>query len=264
MDRLLNIDRPEGFPLCAETLGVLNENSEMFAEWLKRIPLKNRQAVQFGDYLLVCQNLQRRLVKRGAMIAASINQCKLVFTTEAHSVHDSSDNEIENVWVSEVADIVDETSPTAQWTMLGLNDVFEMKLWYDFLPSFSASLTAATVTDGSFGVLPQIHGDGNVMRTNNERLQMKLAIATTIVATSNSTILFIPIPAECPDGTRQEVDIEMAASGVHYSARSYIEGGELRVYIGSWLKEFIGWQYTANNPSYVCDIIIRINREVIL
>ena len=68
MERLLNINRPEGFPLCAETLEVLNDNSEMFSQWLKEIPLKNRQAVIFGNHLLVCQNLQKRWVKLGARL----------------------------------------------------------------------------------------------------------------------------------------------------------------------------------------------------
>ena len=114
MERLLNINRPEGFPLCAETLEVLNDNSEMFSQWLKEIPLKNRQAVIFGDHLLVCQNLQKRWVKRGAVSAASMSQCKLVFHTPvSHTVQDSNGHYYHDVWLTETADIVDETDMTA-------------------------------------------------------------------------------------------------------------------------------------------------------
>ena len=86
--------------MCAETLEVLNDNSEMFSQWLKEIPLKNRQAVIFGDHLLVCQNLQKRWVKRGAVSAASMSQCKLVFhTPESHSVQDSNGHDYLDVWL---------------------------------------------------------------------------------------------------------------------------------------------------------------------
>lgn len=264
MERLLNIDRPGGFPLCAETLTVLNENSEMFAEWLKGIPLKNRQAVSFGKHLLVCQNLQKRWVELGAVSAASISQCKLVFHEAVnHSVHDSNNNEITGVWVTETADIVDETTPSAQWTIFGLQDVFETKLWYDGLPSFVSFLSEASVSSGSFISTPVLYGQGNVMRSNANRLQMRFAIEYTLRGT-HSTVLSVPIPAECPDGTRVEADLEDVSTGKHYPVRAYIGDGMLNIDIGRWLKDDIDWHPTHSGDWKQCHDIVRINKEVIL
>ena len=261
----MNIDRPGGFPLCAETLGVLDENSMMLTALLAEIPLDRRQAVMFGQYLLVCdQWLRKRVVKAGANRAASLEQCKLVFHTENHSVHDGHGSEIADVWSSETADIADEDSPALQWRIFSLDEVFAPGLWRDRLPAFSAGLPSAAVSAGSFISLPQLHGDGNIMRANNERLQVKVAVAVQLNARSNGTMLSIPVPSECPDGTRQEVDIEMVTTRVHYSARSCFKDGMLWVNIGSWLKDSGIWTYDIAAPIYPCSIIIRINREVIL
>lgn len=260
----MNINRPESFPLCAETLEVLNDNSEMFSQWLKEIPLKNRQAVVFGNHLLVCQNLQKRWVKLGAVSAASMSQCKLVFHTPvSHTVQDSNGHYYHDVWLTETADIVDETSPNQQWTLLGLQHVFETRLWYDHLPAFVAGLSGCAVSDGSIAVT-RMYGDGNILRANANCLQMKLAITGNLTARSNDTVLSIPFPTECPDGTRQEVDLQIESSEYHYSARSYFRNGMLRVNIGSWLKDFIKWQPSQSDPTWTRNIIIRINREVIL
>ena len=259
----MNINRPEGFPLCAETLEVLNDNSEMFSQWLKEIPLKNRQAVIFGDHLLVCQNLQKRWVKRGAVSAASMSQCKLVFhTLESHSVQDSSGHDYFDVWLTEKADIVDETSPNLQWTLLGLQHVFETRLWYDHLPSFEAGLSASSVSHGSVVSPPALYGQDNILRGNSARLQIRVAITYTLRARLTS-VLSMPLPCECPDGTRMEADLEVVSTGKHYPVRAYVEGGELLIDIGRWLKDED--LYAGADPHFgkLCNDIIRINKEVL-
>lgn len=266
----MNISRPGGFPLCAETLGVLNDNSEMFSQWLKEIPLKNRQAVVFGNHLLVCQNLQKRWVKLGTITAASTSQCKLVFNTATHDVEISLTESIPNVWEEETANIVDETSPGQQWTLLGLQHVFELKLWYDWLPSFEAGLP------GGFSIATQVgdnhiqhgldtitsltlYGDGNKMVANSERARMKLAVRYQGQSTVQH-VLQLPIPFDCPDGVRMDADVEM--SGKHYPIEVYTDGGALMVCVGRWLKA--EGLMPSESALVNCDAVIRINREVVL
>lgn len=269
---MINIDRPGGFPLCAETLGVLNSNGEMFSEWLKGIPLKNRQAVVFGNHLLVCQNLQKRWVEKGTVSAASINQCKLVFQpVEDVTLHDNEENDINGVLIREKADIVDETAPGAQWTILGLQDVFELKLWYDCLPSFEAGLpswtSVGTVVGGTaIHGLDHItsialYGDDNRLVSNTERARMKVAIRYQGVS-STGHVLQLPLPFECPDGVRMDADVEDATSGTHYPIEAYTDGGALMVCVGRWLSAeglIPDGSHTAS-----CDAVIRINKEVLL
>ena len=269
---MINIDRPEGFPLCAETLGVLNKNSEMFSEWLKGIPLKNRQAVLFGNHLLVCQNLQKRWVEKGAVSAASMNQCKLVFQpVEDVTVHDNEGNDVNGVLVREKADIVEETTHGDQWTILGLQHVFETKLWYDWLPSFEAGLpggmSVATVVgenpvhglDHITGIT--LYGDDNELAANSERARMKVAIRYQGIS-SASHVIQIPIPFACPDGVRMGADVEATATGKHYPIEVYTDGGALMVCVGRWLRDeglIPEGSHAAN-----CDVVVRINKEALL
>lgn len=273
----MNINRPEGFPLCAETLEVLNDNSEMFSQWLKEIPLKNRQAVIFGNHLLVCQNLQKRWVKRGAVSAASMSQCKLVFhTPESHSVQDSNGYDYLDVWLTEEADIVDETSPNQQWTLLGLQHVFELKLWYDCLPSFEAGLpgmvsvlqqveqpSAGTQLHHGFDRITSLtlYDEGNEMVTNDERARMKVALHYQGLSTAQHVIQ-LQLPFACPDGVRMEADVQDTATGAHYPIEAYTDGGALMLCVGRWLRNE-GLIPTGSHTAS-CDVVIRINREVTL
>lgn len=278
MERLLNISRPGGFPLCAETLRVLNNNSEMFSQWLKEIPLKNRQAVLFGDHLLVCQSLQKRWVKLGAVSAASTSQCKLVFhETVSHSVRDSSNNSIADVWLTEEADIVDESDSSMQWTLFGLRHVFELKLWYDCLPSFEAGLPGMVsvfqqVGQSSTGSQLPYHGldritrltlyeDDNTMKTNDERARIKVALRYQGVSTAQHVIQ-LPLPFACPDGVRMDADVQDAATGAHYPIEAYTDGGALMLCVGRWLRN--EGLIPAGSLTAGCDAIIRINKEVLL
>jgi len=264
--------------MCAQTLQVLNDNSEMFSQWLKDVPLKNRQAVVFGNHLLVCQGLQKRWVKLGVVSAASTNQCKLVFhPAVCNPVEDNNGNTYPDVWMTEEVDIVDETSPNLQWTLLGLQHVFELKLWYDCLPSFEAGLPGMVsvlqqVNQSSTGSQQPLHGldhivsltlynEGNKMVANDERVRMKVALRYQGRSTAQHMIQ-IPLPFDCPDGVRMEADVQDTASGTHYPIEVYTDGSAMMVCVGRWLRNeglIPAGSYTAN-----CDVIIRINKEVVL
>ncbi len=262
MDRLLNIGREGGFPICSETLSVLNENSEMLENFLQALPGMARTAIMFGNYLFVSDALSHthRIIKVDSVGTGDFENCKLVFSTSTHSVHDSSDNEIPDVWKTDTADIVAAAQGEAKWRILRFEDVFELKLWHDHLQAFEAGLQGATVSSGSFVSAIALYED-NVLRGNNERIQMRLSLSYTIRA-QLSSILSIPIPFDCPDGTRMEADLQVINTGTHYPVRAYTEGGMLKIDIGRWLQDeglFI------NHADWIqCNDIIRINKEVIL
>lgn len=251
--------------MCAETLAVLNRNAEMLASWLKWLPLKNRQAVLFRDkdYLVVCQGMQNRIVKVGAISAQDLSQCKVTFTTESHSVTDSSGNVTTNVWTTETASIVDETSIALQWEILNFESVFETVLWNDCLDAFVSGLSGSAISDGSLISLLAMYGQGNILRDNGRKTQIRLELEYSIRAKLGS-VLAIPFPAVCPDGVRLDADLEEAATGEHYPVRAYIQDSALHIDIGRWLRD--EGIFTPSNPNQwiQCHGIIRINREVIL
>lgn len=267
MKRLLNIDRPGGFPMCAETLGVLNENSMMLTALLAEIPLDRRQAVMFGRYLLVCdQDLRKKIVEAGAINAASLEQCKLEFQTENHSVYNNQGNEIADVWSSETAYIVDETSPGLQWRIFSFDEVFGLNCWNDLLPEFEAGLSTASISAGDILTIPILKDDyGNVVRANPDRLQLKFAIGAKIKAYGTS-ILSVPIPAGMPDWVRMEVDIETVTTnqGTHYAvpAYAYTLNGLLNVNVGLWLLQ--NSQISRPDEYWTHNMWIYVNKEVLL
>lgn len=267
MNRLLNIGRQTGFPICAETLGILNENNEMLASWLKGIPLKNRQAVLFKDkdYMVVCQRLQNRIVKVGTISAESFSQCKVVFSTENHSVHDSQNNVIEDVWREETADIVDEPSRALQWHIFGFERVFELGLWDDMLSEFASLLPSSTVTGGGgFMEVPTLQEGNNVIRGNNDRVQLNFAINVHVLA-DWTTILRIPAPFPCRDGVRLNANLK-DSTNTNWPVRAMVKENAIYINIGRWLKDDVGWSYhIATNQTYEeCIDVITINQEIIL
>lgn len=265
MDRLLNIDRPGGFPQCAETLGILDENSMMLEALLREIDLDRRRAAEFGQYMLVCdQNGQKRVVKKNVETATSRDQCKLVFCVTNYPVHDSEGNTIPDVWKTETADIVDESDSNKQWTILSIQEVLR-EVWRDLTPEFIAALPGISITNnGDIESNPILKYDyGNVVRVNSDRLQLKFAMRLQIKAYLMSH-LSIPMPAEVPDGVRVEVDIENSNNGTYYAtpAHARTKNGNLIVFVGHWMKQnnmITGFAdcNTINGWFYV-------NREVVL
>lgn len=265
MERLLNINRPEGFPLCAETLGVLNRNAEMLASWLKWLPLKNRQAVLFRDkdYLVVCQGMQNRIVKVGAISAQDFSRCKVTFTSENGSVTDSSGNVTTDVWTMETAFIVDEISTPLQWDVLNFESVFETRLWNDCLDAFVSGLSGSAISDGSLISLLALYGQDNILRDNGCRTQIRLELEYSIRA-KLSSVLVIPFPAVCPDGVRLDADLEDMATSEHYPVRACVQDGALHVDIGRCLRDENIFTPSRPDQWIQCHGIIRINKEVLL
>lgn len=256
----MNIDRQSGFPLCAEMLKVLDENSRMLEAMLREITLDRRHAAEFGQYMLVCdQNGQKRVVKKGAESATSRDQCKLMFSITNKDVEDSNGNTFQDVWVEERANIMDENDPNEQWTILSIQEVLR-EVWRDLLPVFEAGLLGTGAVNGTVLSIT-LNREPNVLRSSTERVKIRIGLSCTVRVTEN-TVLTIPFPCECPDGTRVETDIEH--NGYHYPARAYIGSGMLHINIGRWLKDEDLFTPSLPLPNMLCNIIIRINKEVVL
>lgn len=262
----MDINRQGGFPLCAETLGVLDENSRMLEAMLREITLDRRHAAEFGQYMLVCdQNGQKRVVKKGVEIATSRDQCKLVFSVVNYDVTDSENNTISDVWRTETANIVDEDDPSAQWTILSIQEVLR-EVWRDLTPEFIAALPGISITsNGNIENWPiHIKSDyGNVVRVNSDRLQLKFAIHLQIKAYFSSC-LSIPMPAEVPDGVRVEIDIENTYNGTYYAtpAHARTKNGNLIVFIGHWMMQ--NNMITTFTDCNTINGWFYVNREVVL
>ena len=256
----MNIDRQSGFPLCAETLKVLDENSRMLEAMLREITLDRRHAAEFGQYMLVCdQDGQKRVVKKGAESATSRDQCKLVFIKTNKDVEDSNGNTIQDVWVEERANIMDENDPNEQWTILSIQEVLR-EVWRDLLPVFEAGLFGTGAVNGTVLSIT-LNREPNVLRSSTERVKIRIGLSSTVMA-NNNTVLLIPFPCECPDGTRVETDIEY--NGGHYPARAYIGSRKLYINIGRWLEDEGLYAPDLLSLNMPCNIIIRINKEVVL
>lgn len=266
----MNIGREGGFPLCAETLSVLNENSEMLNSFLQALPGMARTAILFGDYLFVsdARSHTHRIIKVGSVETGDFENCKLVISTSTHSVHDSSDNEIPDVWKTETADIVAAAQGEAKWRILRFEDVFETRLWNNCIDEFEAGLASSTITNGYFREIPTLYGGGNILRCNTSRTQMSLAVAYKVavsVSDSHDMVLSIPFNAPVPVPVRLDADVQVVSTGYHYPIRAYVNDNMLKVDIGRYLTdEGVRDTQASGHSTITCNHIVRINKEVIL
>ena len=263
----MNINRPEGFPLCAETLSVLNENSMMLTALLAEIPLDRRQAVMFGRYLLVCdQYLRKRIVEVGAINAASLERCNLEFHTVKHSVQDSNGNTFADVWGSETADITEVTNLRSIWRVFTFDEIFTPDPWQDRYAEFEAGLSGISFTaGGQFSLVePLLQGSSNFFRSNRKRIQMRFDFLCKIRVNSFVAMDF-PLPVACQDGACMTVNVnsftgtEITSS---YTAPAHTLNNNLRVEIGRGMADY--GLILADATHRVRDVLIRVNGEVLL
>lgn len=265
MDRLLDINRQDSFPLCAETLQILETNSRALESWLRWLPLGTRQAVLFPDkdYIVVGTARQgNRTVKVGSISAGSLSSCKVVLNTvQRHSVTTGNGSVISDVWETQTADIVDAVASTDQWEVFSFDDVFELCLWHDDLVGFREwSIRQAQIAGtGKLMDRPVLYGDELVLQSNRHRLRFNIAISCTIDIRPDS-VMTIPLLIYCPDGVRFNADIEGIWANVvkHYPIRVLIQNNEIQIDLGRFLTEEL------HASGALAEVIIRINGEVVL
>lgn len=267
MDRLLNIGREDGFPICAETFSVLNENSEMLNSFLQALPGMARSAIMFGNYLFVsdARSHTHRIIKVGSVETDDFENCELVISTSTHSVTDSSNNEFSDVWKTETADIVAAAQGEAKWRILRFEDVFELNIWQNLTEEFAALLPSASIQgNGGFVNVPSMAEGNNTLRVshNGTRIQLDFAINIDIYAYTN-TVLRIPVPFECRNGVRLNANLKDSTNS-NFPVRAVVKDGRILINIGQWLRD-IGWTpEDADVMGYEhCIDVITINQEIL-
>lgn len=269
MDRLLNIGRQGGFPLCAETLGVLNENSEMLNNFLQALPGMVRSAILFGDYLFVSDAISHthRIMKTGDIMTNDFGNCKLQFHTATHGVYDNNGNEIADVWRTETADIVPAAQGDAKWRIFSFEEVFELNKWQNLTNDFASLLPMASVQgSGTLVNTPSLTGDSNTIRINGDGSRIQLDFSLNIDLYANlQTVLRIPVPFTCRAGVRLNANLK-DSTGSNYPVRAMISTpGQMSVNIGRWLRDEIGWTPSQGDVAGYerCMDVITVNTEIL-
>lgn len=200
MDKLLNISREGGYPLCAETLQVLYDNARAVNVLLAGLNLPNKSAVLLGAengaaalngyrYLYAFTTGNRRLVRyrlgEGVSLT-DLSSAKVVITETAFNVTDSHEQPISNVYSEERAEIVSTDVATEKWTFYNLKDVLEPAIYKDLLPEFRAQLANTNVSlDENYG---------NILCENDRKLRVKLKLDVTVQDHHPVGTLDIPVP----------------------------------------------------------------------
>ena len=238
MNRLKDINRTDGYPLCTEVLGVLSENGELLDSLLKWLPLQYKTAVFFKehDYMVVCERDGRnRIVKVGTVSATDLSSAMVTITRTSHSVTDSLGNTIEDVWRSETASIVTTNSDVQKWTFLEMKDVIGSKMWTDKTTEFENGLSASSISgNGHFVSMPALYGHNKVY-VNEDTLKLYLHIKFKIAASSN-TVLHIPFYNDLGGYFRMNANLQMVGGG-NYPVRALINSNEMVFNIGRWIQD---------------------------
>ena len=271
MDKLLNISREGGYPMCAETLQVLYDNARTVNVLLAGLNLPNNSAVLLGAengavahnghrYLYAFTIGNRRLVRYrlGEGISLTdLSSAKVVITETAFNVTDSNEQPISNVYSEERAEIVSTDVATEKWTFYNLKDVLEPAIYKDLLPEFRAQLVNTNVSlDENFS---------NILCKNDRKLRIKLKMLASVpninnqVLNSPSYTLQVPMPITVQGA--HSLNMVMGYSGNNYTMRAILEGNVLYVYAGEILNSITP---TTTTIIYTQSWTMYINTEILL
>ena len=267
MDKLLNISRQGGYPLCAETLQVLYDNARAVNVLLAGLNLPNKSAVILGSesfatsvagykYLYVVTTGNRRLVRydTGTGVSLSdLSSAKVTITETVHDVYDNNGVEIAGVYSDEWAVIENTDNANERWMFYHLKDVLELGVYTDLLPQLRAQLANANVSlDENYG---------NMLCKNHCKLRMKLRLTkdfgSNVIVTTDSTIQ-INFPANI-QGT-YPMNLWLEIGDYLLQADAVLSGGVLTIRYGAALKQYHG--FTGTTQASSIDMVI--NSEVLL
>ena len=268
MDKLLNIGRQGGYPLCAETLQVLYDNARAVNVLLAGLGLPNKTAVFLGAesgaiaaggyrYLYVVTVGNRRLVRftLGAGVSTSdLSSAKVTVTETEKDVHDNNDNTIAGVYSEERAVIEHADNASERWTFYRLKDVLEPAIYKDLLPDFRTQIANTNVSlDEEYG---------NILRMNENKLRVKLKLQRTFVigqAVSQNTVwtgLSIPF---APSGT-YPLNAIARINNDWYSIGAFLSDGNITLRMGQGYAQALDLGIT----NLVLSRVVIINSEVLL
>lgn len=248
MDKLLNISREGGYPLCAETLQVLYDNARAVNVLLAGLPLPNKSAVILGSeeteasripagsfaytYLYVVSAGGRRLVRYTRNSGVNLSSAKVTITETLNTVYDSGGNEISDVYTEERA-VIESTDVAAEkWKFYTLKDVLEPGIWNDLLPELRAQLTNTNVSlDENYS---------NILCKNDRKLRIKLKLNASVSQnpTPVSDVAYtmdISLPVNVAGA--HSLDAVILCNSQYYPVHATLIGTTLKIYVGEGLNK---------------------------
>ena len=265
MDRLLNISRNGGFPLCAESLEILANNAAMTEELLKAIPIENRTAVFFKGrkHVLYCLDGTNRIALVTGLIPSDLSNCKLTVTTTTHDVTDGDGNTYSSVYETTTAGVSAATDASDRWKFMEMGDVLATNIWADHLPAFASGLASATLSNGGFNAVPSLYGTNNKLKSNGDELRMRLRISVNLKVRTN-TVLHIPFANDLGGYFRVSANLQRVGTDGNHLLRGYINSNEMVFNLGR-LAEEEGWVGSTPNEVWAdLNAVLFINEEFVL
>jgi hypothetical protein len=270
MDKLLNISREGGYPLCAETLQVLYDNARAVNVLLAGLPLPNKSAVILGSeeteasripagsfaytYLYVVSAGGRRLVRYTRNSGVNLSSAKVTITETLNTVYDSGGNEISDVYTEERA-VIESTDVAAdKWKFYNLTDVLEPSLYNNLLPAFQDNLTGTNVSlDENYH---------NILGKNDRKLRVRLKLDASVSnnptpVSSNTYTMDVSIPISIAGA--HSLNAVLLCNNQHRPVRATLIGSTIKIYAGEALSSI------ANDTTwYSQSWSMYINSEILL
>lgn len=269
MDKLVNISRQGGYPMCAETLQVLYDNARAVNVLLAGLNLPNKSAVILGTegyseahdgyrYLYVVLNYNRRLVRYDAGAGVSmfdLTAAKVTITETAHNVYDNNGVEIVDVYREERAVIENTDNANERWTFYHLKDVLELGVYTDLLPQLRTQLANTNVSlDENYG---------NMLCKNDRKLRVKLKLEASV--SNNQTpvsddeyTMEVSIPASISGA--QSLNAVLFCNNQYRPLRAMLIGTTIKFYVGEALDSIAG----PNTDWYSISWTMYVNSEILL
>lgn len=238
MDKLKNIQREVGFPICAETLEVIAECRRVLDTSLHYLKLPDKTAVILGatdgrGYMYVY--LEGRISKMVRFSVANLiglnrNSAKVVFQSENFSVTDEHNVTYDDVYAIETATISNTNVSGEKWKIYDLDEIIEPAAYENLLSLLTLSSPVSLDTDYS-----------NILSSNDKKLRIKLKLNFSVSSNSitvltspgykNQITLPITIDGAC------SVNAALIVNNNSRSVRAILAGNNLTIYSGEVFEE---------------------------
>lgn len=270
MDKLLDITREGGYPLCAETLQVLYNNARCHNALFRGMNMPDKSIVLLGPENLsesvagnryaivttIAAGYRNSRIVRYVNSAPSSTYKKVVISEVEKSVYDSNGNEIQGVYSEETAEIVAADNESESWKFYDLKDVIELALWEDILSSLNlqTSQTGTFTIDGTYA---------NFMRKNERAVQMKLKINASVTGSTdvlNSDGYAVSFGLTSSLNAVGCVNVVLDCDNQIETTHAVIKGGQMTIYAGTALKKIASSNTEWHSKSWA----MYVNGEVLL
>lgn len=265
MDKLIDISRESGFPLCAETLQVLYDNARAVNVLLAGLNLPNKSAVILGTenlataatgyrYMYVVFNKNRRLVRYTTATGVSmldLSSAKVTITITTMDVHDNMGNTIEGVYKEERAVIENTNVEAEKWKFYKLKEVLEPAMYTDLLPEFRAQLANTNVS--------LAENYGNILCKNDRKLRVKLKLVRQSSANLHGMTLSFTVSLPGDIAGVYPLNALLYVHGEYHTFGAVLENGALKLNTSSVYNDIDPvTQWIVTNQTII------INSEVLL